>query len=73
MHFKLKTLKIAERFRFYKWNQERSESITNYLAELSRQALTCEFENFLEEALCDSYVYGLRYVSIQCRLQVSKM
>ena len=46
-HFKPKTLKICECFRFYKRNQLRGESVANYLAELRRLALTCKFDNFL--------------------------
>ena len=30
--------------------------------------LTCEFANFLEEALCECFVSGLQDKSIQCRL-----
>ena len=67
-HFKPKTLKISERFRFYKRNQLRGENVANYLAELRRLALTCEFGNFLIEALCDKLVCGLTDEAIQCRL-----
>ena len=67
-HFKPKALKIAERFRFYKRNQLRAESVADYLAELRRLALTCEFADFLDEALCDRLVCGLRDEAIQRRL-----
>ena len=55
-HFKCKTLKVADRFCFYKKNQARSKIIAEYLAELKRQALTCKLANFLEEALCECSV-----------------
>lgn len=67
-HFKPKKLKIAECFRFYKRNQLKSESVADYLAELRRLALTCEFDNFLDEALCDRFVCGLLDEAIQRRL-----
>ena len=67
-HFKPKTLKISKHFRFYKRNQSRGESVANYLAELRRLALTCEFGNFLDEALCDKFVCGLIDEAIQRRL-----
>ena len=67
-HFKPKKLKIAERFRSYKRNQPKSENVADYLAELRRLALTCEFNNFLDEALCDRFVCGLLEEAIQRRL-----
>ena len=69
-HFKPKTLKIAKRFCFYKRNQSRGENVTDYLVELRRLALTCEFGNFLDEALCDRFVCGLLEEAIQHRLLV---
>ena len=50
---KPKLLKIAEHFRFYKRNQQQGEHVTDYVAELRRLAVNCEFGNFLDEALCD--------------------
>ena len=46
----------------------KSERVANYLAELRRLALTCEFGNFLDEALCDKFVCGLIDEVIQRRL-----
>ena len=46
----------------------RGENVANYLAELRRLALTCEFGNFLDEALCDKLVCGLTNEAIQRRL-----
>ena len=42
--------------------------MSNYLAELRRLASTCEFKTFLEEALVDKFVCGLRKDNIQRRL-----
>ena len=63
-----KKLKIAKYFRFYKWNQLKSENVADYLAELRRLVLTCEFDNFFDEALCDRFVCGLLEEAFQCRL-----
>ena len=69
-HFKPKPVLIVERFRFYKRNQESGEKVANYLAELRRLAVTCEFKMFLGEALRDKFVCGLSSEGIQCRLLV---
>ena len=58
-HFKPKPIKIAERFRFYKRQQEQGENMADYMAELRRLASTCEFGTFLDEALLDKFVCGL--------------
>ena len=67
-HFQPKPLVIAERFKFHQRNQSESESVVQYLAELRKLAKTCEFKAFLEEALRDRFVCGLRAQSIQKRL-----
>ena len=67
-HFEPKPLIIAERFRFYKRAQAAGESLADYLAELRQLAQTCEFGTFLNEALRDKYVVGMRSENIQKRL-----
>ena len=67
-HFKPKPVIIAERFRFYKQNQQTAETVSEYVAELRRLATMCEFGTFLNEALCDRLVCGLREEAMQCRL-----
>ena len=67
---KPKPIKIAKRFRFYKRNQLPAETVATYLAELRRLASTCEFSEFLNEALCDRLVCGLREEDMQRRLLV---
>ena len=42
--------------------------MSEYVAELRRLATTCEFGTFLNEALCDRLVCGLREESMQCWL-----
>ena len=59
---------IAERFQFHKRGQNHGESVAEYLAELRRLAARCAFGNYLEEALRDRLVCGLRSESTQKRL-----
>ena len=67
-HLKPKPIKIAERFRFYKRQQEPNEKMADYIAELRRLVTTCEFGTFLDKALRDKFVCGLYKESIQRRL-----
>ena len=67
-HFEPKPLLIAERFHFHRREQNADESITEYVAELRRLASTCEFKAFLDDALRDRLVCGLRSDSLQRRL-----
>ena len=67
-HFRPKPLLIAERFRFYQRNQAAGESVHDFLADLRHLAITCEFEDFLDQALRDRFVCGLRAEGMQKRL-----
>ena len=67
-HLQLKPLIIAKRFKFHKRNQGSLETVSQYLAELQRLADKCEFEGYLDEALHDCFVCGLRSEVIQRRL-----
>ena len=67
-HFEPKPLVIAERFHFHRRNQNSGESVAMYVAELRRLATHCAFEAYLEEALRDRLVCGLRSESTQKRL-----
>ena len=67
-HLSPKPLEIAERFRFYKKNQQEGESILSYVAELRKLATHCNFGGNLNEALRDRLVCGLRNMQIQKRL-----
>ena len=42
-HFQPKPLVIAERYRFYQRNQAETESVQDYVADLRRLAITCDF------------------------------
>ena len=67
-HFEPKPLVIAERFTFHRRNQSPTESVLEYVAELRRLAVHCDFENYLDQALRDRLVCGLRSENTQKRL-----
>ena len=67
-HLKPKPLIIAERFKFHRRNQREGETVAQYLAELRRLTEQCDFKDYLEEALRDRFVCGLRSEVIQRRL-----
>ena len=54
-HLQPKLLIIAERFKFHKRNKASSKTVFLYLAELRRLADKCEFEGYLDEALCNRF------------------
>jgi len=68
-HFEPKRVVITERFHSYRRNQEPGESIADYVAELRRLSMHCDFEAAqLEEALRDLLVCSLRNETCQRRL-----
>ena len=67
-HFSPKLVKIAERFRFHNHQQQSGETVTDYLADLRKLAIYCEFGEFLEDALCDRLVCGLKDEAMQQKL-----
>ena len=67
-HFEPKPVIIVQRFHFHHRNQEPGESVADYVAELRRSAATCKFEGYLDEALRDRLVCGLRDEGVQRRL-----
>ena len=64
-HYDPEPIIIAERFHFYRRNQQQSESIANYVASLRRLASRCEFGAFLADALRDRLVCGMNTESTQ--------
>jgi hypothetical protein len=64
-HLSPKPLVIAERFRFYKRDQREGESIASYVAALKKLSTGCEFGTFLNDALRDRFVCGLKSDNIQ--------
>ena len=67
-HYEPKPLIIAERYIFHQRHQAPGESIAEYVAELRRLASTCKFGDFLDDALRDQLVCGLRSESARRRL-----
>ena len=59
---------IAERFQFHKRTQKEGESIAEYVAKLKRLSTHCQFEAYLDDALRDRLVCGLRKESTQKQL-----
>ncbi|XP_067026439.1 uncharacterized protein [Acropora muricata] len=64
-HYSPKPILIAVRFKFHRRNQPEGESVAQFVAELKRLALKCEFGAFLEEALLDRLVCDLKNIQIQ--------
>ena len=67
-HFEPKLLVIVERFRFYQRVQKAGESMADFIADLHRLTIHCEFEDFLDQALPDRFVCGLKSEAIEKRL-----
>ena len=67
-HFQPKPIIIAERFHFHKRDQDEGEGVADYAAALKRCSERCEFGEFLEQALRDRFVCGMRNRQIQKRL-----
>ena len=67
-HFDPKPLTIVERFHFHKRDQASTESLADYLAELRRLATKCNFGPYLDEALRDRFVCGIKSEAIQRKL-----
>ena len=67
-HFGPKRIIIAERFRFHRREQAVGETIADYEAELRRLAIHCEFQEYLDQALRDRLVCGLKSEATQKRL-----
>lgn len=60
---------IAERFRFYKHNQEEGETVTMFIAALRKLAEHCEFkDDMLNDAIQDRLVCGLCNEATQRKL-----
>ena len=67
-HLHPKPLVIAERFNFHNRFRNDSESVADFAAQLKKLSAHCEFGTFLDEALRDRFVCGLRRESIQRKL-----
>ena len=67
-HLNPKPIIIAERYKFYKRSQQTGESINQYLSELRKMTVYCEFGDFLEEAVRDRFICGMNNAGIRKRL-----
>ena len=67
-HLTPRRLIVAERFKFHQRTQKDGEAIATFVAELRRLASTCNFGEFLSEALRDQLVCGIRSSSTQRKL-----
>ncbi len=59
-YYSPKPLVIGERYRFWKRDQEPGETVATYIVVMRKLASTCSFGLFLDEALRDRIVCGLR-------------
>ena len=71
-HFEPKPLVIAQHFHFHRRNQLPNESVAEYVAELRRLSTHCDFGKYLNDALRDRLICGLRNESIQKSLLAIK-
>ena len=62
------TVEITERYKFLKQLQQSSETVVDYISELRKSAKMCNFATYLNTALRDQFVCGLRDPHIQCEL-----
>ena len=60
-----KPLFIAERFYIGQRNLAEGESIADYITELRLTSANCEYGEFLNQALCDRFVAGLKSEGLQ--------
>ena len=67
-HYKRQTIEIAERFKFFKRSQMKGEGTTEFMAGLRRLAKMCNFGNYLDTAIRDQFVCGLRDTKCQKEL-----
>lgn len=67
-HFVPKTNLIAERYKFITRSQREDESISEYMAILRKLAASCHFGTFLEDALRDRFVCGVKSAELQDRM-----
>lgn len=67
-YFEPKKNKLAERFKFHSRQQKSGETVADYIMELKALSRTCEFDDYLEEALRDQLVFGIGDSKIQSAL-----
>ncbi len=69
-HFEPKPLVISEWFVFNKRQQQTDELVADYVAALRKLSVHCKFGDFLDDALRDRFVCGLRSEAMQKKLLI---
>ena len=67
-HYDPQPLVIGERFKFYQRSQKPGETIADFIADLRRLSIRCDFDDFLDQALRDRFVCGVRNEALQKKL-----
>ena len=67
-YFKPEVNEIPERYKFFLESQKSGQSIKEYVVDLRRIASNCNFGTFLESALRDRLVFGLRDSKLRTQL-----
>ena len=67
-HFYPKPLVIVERFKFWQVRQAANQNVRDFVSTLKKYSQYCEFGRFLDEALRDIFVIGLKSAVIQKKL-----
>lgn len=67
-HYMPAKMVIAERFKFNRRYQQEGEDVSAFAVELKRLAAQCDFGTFLDDALRDRFVAGLRDKATQTEL-----
>lgn len=71
-HFDPQPLEIVENYRFHLRKQQDGESIDEFLTALRRLSMNCKFGTYLDTAIRNQLVFGLRSQKIQDRLLETK-
>ena len=71
-HYKPAPLLIHERFLFCQRRRKSDEKISDFALDLKRMSSTCQFGDFLDQALCMIFVAGLNHPKAQDRLVQEK-
>ncbi|XP_050527489.1 uncharacterized protein LOC126897721 [Daktulosphaira vitifoliae] len=70
--FSPRRLVVSERFKFNQRVQRAGESIQEFIDSLKNLAKSCKFDTFLDDALRDRFIVGLKDESIQRKLLAEK-
>lgn len=67
-HYEPQSLQIFEIYKFHQLIQDEGETIANFVGRLRKQAEKCEFETYVEKAIRDRMVLGIKDGKIQQKL-----